>query len=221
MTAKLVARTPPQRAACERLPPRTSRIRSGMTGIMRPMPMASIITVSRMKRTWGRTRPAPSQRAATRRAKARAAAARLAHAEGRVEGALGQVGVVREGQAGERDALFQGLQAERLGLGLGLGPGHELGQGEGERLGVEEAQVALQRLVHLHRSRPIASAMARARVRAAARLRQSGGRAIHSANQAAPSRWCWWTAAAWSVARWPVKWCESARIAEGPTGFCF
>ena len=40
---------PPQTAACDRLPPVTSIIRSGITGKISPMPMASSVTVAKMK----------------------------------------------------------------------------------------------------------------------------------------------------------------------------
>ena len=45
ITAKLVARTPPQRAAEARSVLRNSRIRSGITGMINPMPIASITKV--------------------------------------------------------------------------------------------------------------------------------------------------------------------------------
>src|SRR5690606_4371231 len=49
MAAKEVARSPPQSEAEARSAPVTSRMRSGMTGKMMPIPMESIITVTRMK----------------------------------------------------------------------------------------------------------------------------------------------------------------------------
>ena len=49
MTAKEVASSPPHSEAEARSAPVTSRMRSGMTGKMMPIPIESIITVTRMK----------------------------------------------------------------------------------------------------------------------------------------------------------------------------
>ncbi|QYK43679.1 MAG: hypothetical protein KF887_16065 [Paracoccaceae bacterium] len=49
MTAKEVAITPPQIAASDSVPPVTSSIRAGITGKIRPIPIASSVTVQMMK----------------------------------------------------------------------------------------------------------------------------------------------------------------------------
>jgi len=49
IAAKIVAKTAPQRAADPRPSPFTSWIKSGMTGKINPMPIASMTTVKRMK----------------------------------------------------------------------------------------------------------------------------------------------------------------------------
>ena len=68
ITAKDVDRTPPQSAACASVPPPTSRIRSGITGTISPIPIASSMTVIRMK-TMGR-RKSGQPRAADAKARA-------------------------------------------------------------------------------------------------------------------------------------------------------
>ncbi|GAB4532584.1 MAG: hypothetical protein Tsb0024_01550 [Ruegeria sp.] len=54
MAAKAVLRMPPQMAAEARDPPCTSTINCGMIGMIKPMPIASIITVPNAKRKGSR-----------------------------------------------------------------------------------------------------------------------------------------------------------------------